>query len=106
MNTPQAIESEKKLLGALLLNSNLIIEINPQLSSKDFHEDEHQEIFDAMKRLYETRGFFDAASIADEMTIDGDYVFNLASQGGSSQNIKAYADIISEESIQRQLMSW
>lgn len=98
-------ESEKALLGALLLDCNKILEINPALNSKDFQEDKHEKIFDAMKRLYKKKSFFDYASVADELTIDRDYLLHLVNESKDA-HVKELSDIIKEHSVKCQLMAW
>ena len=50
---PQDVVAEKSLLGAIMLADNVLPEILTILRPKDFYEERHQVIFDAMMNLYD-----------------------------------------------------
>ncbi len=104
MKFKPAKESEKLLLGALLLDSRLMTDINNKLCARDFHGFQHYTIFESMQRIHRARGMFDPAIIADDMQVDGGYLYELANECPSTANIQAHADIIREKSVQRMLM--
>ncbi|HCU04963.1 MAG TPA: replicative DNA helicase, partial [Coxiellaceae bacterium] len=84
-----------------------------RISSIDFYHHRHRLIFDAMMHLSSKERPLDALTIAEtlksreQLTEIGDesYLFELANNSLSSTNIVAYADIIREKSVFRQLIS-
>lgn len=108
MHVIQSIESEKAILGGLLLDSSAFAQIKSKLCPNDFTLLLHQEIFKAMSNLFKTHEKFDAPMVCEEMGIDDKwekYVYLLANTCASVANIKAYADIVREKSVQRQLVT-
>ena len=102
-------ESEKTVIGGLLLDYTQFEIISEQLCTADFSHKYHQHIFACMKYLYEKRKIFDIPMILDLEPFYGDfplekYMFDLANGCPSVANIKAHADIIREKSVQRQLL--
>ena len=99
MRMPQSIESEKRVLGALLLDSSLLKNISNELCPEDFTKTLHKEIFNQMRKLAIVHKSFDAQIICDALKLNkaGEkYLYELA---------KAYSDIIREKSVQRQLIA-
>ena len=50
---PQDLEAEKSLLGAILISDGALPEILTILKPRDFYEERHQLIFEAMTSLYD-----------------------------------------------------
>jgi replicative DNA helicase len=110
-----AIESEKTVLGGLLLDSSKFEEITSQLCPNDFSLDIHGLIFETMQTIYAKRKVFDIPMILDEMVSkENDFqhldqsleflLLELSNECPSVANIKSHADIIREKSVQRQLI--
>ena len=102
-----AIESEKAVLGGLLLDPSLCGQITKQLCPLDFDLSFHQEIFESIRELLTKHNRFDIPMIIDDLSISGDhqkYLYELANECASTKNIKAHADIVREKSVQRQLL--
>lgn len=104
-----AIESEATLLGALILDSKLFVNIKDKLCEADFYADRHQRLFNAMKVLFEKHGGFDASMLVDQVDYEDSEdigrIYDLANNCCSTANIQAHADIIREKSVQRQLLA-
>jgi len=45
---PQNIEAEQSVLGAILLDKEVLTSVIEIISSEDFYRDDHKEIFDAI----------------------------------------------------------
>lgn len=102
-----AIESEKTVLGALLIDNTLFVGLNQQLCSDDFYLPFHKELFKSMCYLLSKNKRFDAPMIIDDLKVSKEhqpYLYELESCCISTKNIKAHADIIREKSVQRQLI--
>ena len=48
---PQAVEVEEAVLGALMLERDAYVTVADFIDSKSFYKEEHQKIFDAIKKL-------------------------------------------------------
>lgn len=99
-----AMESEKTVLGALLLEPALFTEIESKLCPADFRYSTHQKIFDTMWKIHRKRNTFDVAMICNELRGETDYIYQLANDCCSTANVKAHADILREKSVQMQLV--
>lgn len=96
-------ESEKTLLGALLLDSSCFDTIKDMICEADFFSDAHAKVYGAIREVHAARGTFDIAMVSDHGTINAAYLYSLAQDCCSTANIKSHADIIREKSVQRQL---
>jgi len=108
MRVIQSIESEKAIIGGLLLDSTSFTKINKQLCPNDFTLSFHQDIFKVMCELMVQHKCFDAPMVCDALGLNKQsekYIYELANCTASTANIKAYADIVREKSVQRQLVS-
>ncbi len=102
-----AVESEKTVLGAILLDNNLLRVIADQLCPNDFAFEFHQLLFDRMIKMFNKHHAVDVAMLVDTLKIgdeDRAYIYRLAAECPSIANVKAHADIIREKSVQRQLL--
>lgn len=107
MRIKPAYESEKAILGCLLLSPEMFMDAVRGVCGVDFFMPEHQEIFFAMSELYETHQCFDVHMLVDHLPETKDfenYLLMLANECCSTRNLKAHIDIIREKSVQRQLV--
>lgn len=104
VNITPATESEKTLLGALLLDSSCYLTIKDMLCGADFSCDAHSKVFEAIREVFNTRETFDIAMICDHGGINHAYLYQLAQDCCSTANVLAHAQIIREKSVQRQLV--
>lgn len=111
---PHSLEAEQAVLGALMLDHRAWDEIADRISASDFYRADHQAIFEAISTLVSRSQPFDALTICEVLKstnqlsslISGEaYLYELAQNTPSAANIKAYADIVRERSILRQLIS-
>ena len=65
---PQSIEAEQGVLGAILLDNDVLHDVVPILKADDFWRDDHQIIFRAIRDLYDAGKPVDAIILADELT--------------------------------------
>jgi replicative DNA helicase len=104
MKFKPATESEKVVLGALILEPELFPIVDDILCSPDFHYPVHQEIYQCMAILRLKYGTFDIAMILDNLETDAAYLYELGNECPSTRNIEAHATIIREKSVQKKLM--
>lgn len=110
---PQSIEAEQAVLGGLLINEYAWEAIGDQIVEKDFYRHDHGQIFAAIKSLAEKNSPFDLVTVSEWLEIQGclediggmAYLASLAKETPSAFNIKAYAGIVRERSVMRQLIN-
>lgn len=82
------------------------------LQPQDFYKKEHQQIFDAMKRLRILRRNIDIVTLSDQLTKDDqleyiggqDYLFELSTVLLSTASCGEYAQIVKEKSVLRSIL--
>lgn len=109
---PQSVEAEQAVLGGLMLINQAWDQVADRLTEEDFYRRDHQLIFRAIATLREKDQPCDAVTLGEFLethAISEDvggaaYVISLANSTPSAANISAYADIVREKSIMRQLI--
>ena len=110
---PHSIEAEQSVIGGLLLDNTAWEKIADKLTTGDFYRHDHRLIFEAVRALEEKNQPFDAVTMSeyleshDQLQEAGGlaYLGRLAKDTPSAANIIAYADIVREHSILRQLIA-
>ncbi len=109
---PQSIEAEQSVLGGLLLDSRTFDSIADRINAPDFYRREHRLIFSAIAGLCQENSPVDVVTVSEWLEKNADleavgglaYLGSLANNTPSAANIAAYADIVRERSIMRQLV--
>ncbi|NNM58367.1 MAG: replicative DNA helicase [Legionellales bacterium] len=109
---PQALEAEQSVLGSLMIDNNAWESIVDRIEEKDFYHREHRLIFKAIAFLEQKSQPFDVVTLTETLKLLGEleniggelYLFELSRNTPSAGNIKAYADIVHERSVLRQLI--
>jgi replicative DNA helicase len=112
---PHSIEAEQAVLGGLMLDNRAWDKIASKISELDFYQADHRTLFRIIGQLANRDNVFDAVTVANALkgqtrvgAGEGDlsiYVYELANNTPSVANIVAYAEIVRERSILRQLIS-
>jgi len=110
---PHSIEAEQAVIGGLLLDNRAWEKIADKITSDDFYREEHRLLFGAIGNLEAKNQPFDAVTLSELLTNTGQleqvgglaYIGRLAKETPSAANITAYADIVRERSILRQLIA-
>src|SRR4051812_1050774 len=109
---PSSAESERVILGAILLDNQLISQAIEKLSVDDFYSPLHRRIFKAMTSLFERSERIDPILIGEELKKDG----SIDSMGGIAtitnltyglphfSDIFDYAKVVKDKSIVRNLI--
>ncbi len=108
---PHSIQAEQSLLGGLLLNNRAWDEIADLVSEADFYRRDHRMIFNASRQLIERGDPCDVITLSEWLESQGQlndtgglaYLGTLAKDTPSAANIRAYAKIVRENSVLRQL---
>ena len=109
---PQSVEAEQAVLGGLMLAPDAFDRIADQLTDGDFYRRDHQLIYRAIRELAEKNKPFDAVTLGEwfesqglsEQVAGGAYLIELASTTPSAANIVAYAEIVRDKAVLRQLI--
>lgn len=110
---PHSIEAEQSVLGGLLLENSAWDKVADVVMEHDFYRQDHRLIFRSIAVLAEKDEPLDVITLSawlkdrDELENAGGlaYLGTLAKDTPSAANIKAYADIVREKSVLRQLIS-
>ena len=109
---PQDLDAEKSLLGAIILSNDVLPEVLTILKAKDFYDERHAVIFEAIVDLYDKHSPIDLLTLTDELKrkkqlkqIGGAaYLAELSNYVPVSSHAKAYADIVEKMSVRRRLI--
>ena len=110
---PHSIEAEQSVLGALMLDNNAWDKIADIVNEDDFYRRDHRLIFHAIAQLVEQQSPSDVVTLSEwldkrkELDKAGGlaYLGQLAKNTPSAANVVAYAQIVRERSVLRQLIS-
>ncbi len=110
---PYSQEAEQSVLGALMLDNRAWDRVADRITSEDFYRADHRLIFQIMQHLVERHKPLDVLTIADALKSRNEleaaggeaYLYQLAKNTPSAANITAYADIVRERSVLRQLIA-
>ena len=109
---PHSLEAEQAVLGGLMLDNRAWEQVADRLTEEDFYRRDHRLLFRAMKTLAEASQPIDVVTLSeclreqDQLDEAGGlaYLGALARDTPSAANIRAYADIVRERSVLRQLI--
>ena len=109
---PYSLEAEQAVLGGLILDNSAWEKVADKINEDDFHLFNHRLIFRAINELVDKREVFDVLTLSDLLRQKSEiedtnilaYLGTLANDIPSTSNIKAYADIVREKSVFRQLV--
>jgi replicative DNA helicase len=109
---PHSAEAEQAIIGGLMLENQVWEKIESKLCETDFYRSEHRILFRAIFELSSKGQPFDVVTLLDNLKSNQSldeaggeaYLFELANNTPSIANVTAYADIVREKSVQRQLI--
>lgn len=110
---PQALQLEEAVLGALMLDTEAFSIVSDILKPESFYADQHQLIYKAIVRLFESSNPVDLLTVTESLKKAGDldaagggyYMVELTHRVASAANIEYHARILQQKSIQRQIIS-
>lgn len=110
---PHSIEAEQSVLGGLMLDNRAWDQIADRVREADFYRFDHRLIYRVMAKLSEQNKPLDVLTVSESLreineleNAGGEvYLFELANNTPSVANITAYADIVRERSVLRQLIA-
>lgn len=110
---PQSLPLEEAILGALMLDREVVTIICDLLPIEAFYPNAHQLIYKAIMRLHERQNPVDILTVTEELRKSGDlesaggshYLVELTNRVASAANVEYHARIILQKYIQRQLIT-
>ncbi len=110
---PHSVEAEQAVLGGLMLVNDTFDSVAELISERDFHHPENALIFATMRSLAEREQPFDFVTLSETLESNGQleeiggaaYLLDLAHNTPSAANILAYAQIVLERSVVRQIIT-
>ena len=110
--TPQALDLEESILGALLLEKDALAEVIGLLRPDSFYDDRHQAIYEAVLGLFSASLPVDVRTVINQLRKDGRlekvggpaYVAQLTNGVASAAHIVTHAHIVLEYALRRQMI--
>lgn len=110
---PQDIVAEQSLLGAIIINNDVLPEVLTIIRPNDFYEERHRIIFQAILDLYDHHKPIDLLTLTSELKTQkklneigkASYLAELSNFVPAASHAKAYAEIIERTSVRRRLIT-
>jgi replicative DNA helicase len=110
---PHSIEAEQAVLGSLLLDTSAWDQVADMVRTHDFYRPDHGLIFDAITVLATEGKPCDVITVSEQLQKLGEldnagglaYLGTLARDTPTAANVRAYAELVRERSLLRQLIS-
>ena len=110
---PQNIEAEEAVLGAILVNPDVITKVVETLKPESFYKPAHKYVYEAMLQLFNSNERIDIVSVSDVLsymsrleTIGGRaFINDLSYKTITTSNIEYYARIVQEKAVKRSLIN-
>jgi len=109
---PQNIDAEMSLLGAVLIDEEVLSDISEHVTVRDFYDKRHSAIYDAMMRLFEKHKPVDLLTLTEELkkkseldVVGGSaYLSELTNYVPTAAHAEAYAELVSQKAVRRRLI--
>lgn len=109
---PHSIQAEQSVLGGLMLDNQTWDTVADRIGEEDFYRRDHKLIFRAIAELAEHQDPFDVITLSEWLDSQGElenagglaYLGTLVKDTPSAANILAYANIVRDRSVLRQLI--
>ncbi|EHB4604283.1 replicative DNA helicase [Escherichia coli] len=110
---PNSLSAEQAVLGGLMLDNSRWDEVADRIVADDFYTNAHREIFSEMERLLSHGKPIDLITLAEALEQNGKleraggfaYLAEMSKNTPSAANICAYADIVRERAVVREMIS-
>lgn len=109
---PQNVDAEMSLLGAVLIDEEVLADITEHVKADDFYDKRHGAIYGAMMRLYEKHKPVDLLTLTDELNrkselelIGGSaYLTDLTNYVPTAAHAGSYAEMVAQKAVRRRLI--
>ena len=109
---PHSVEAEQAVIGGLLIDPQAWDQVGDVIAADDFYRPDHKLIFGALATLASSGKPADVVTVSEQLQRAGQieqaggmgYVAGLARDTATAANVRAYAAIVRERSLLRQLV--
>jgi len=109
---PYSLEAEQAVLGGLMIDNATWDQVSDVVMQADFYRADHRLIYEAIFDLAEENNPYDVVTLSEWLDSRNElnnvgglsYLGSLAKNTPTAANIKAYAKIVRERSVMRQLI--
>ena len=109
---PHSVDAEQAVLGGVLIDNGAWDRIADVVTGAHFYRSDHRAVFEAASKLCEEGRPCDAVTVAERLDRDGllessgglAYLADLAQSTPNAANIVAYAEIVRERAVLRDLI--
>ena len=109
---PQAIDIEEAVLGAMMVNTDIVDQVMDILKPEAFYDIKNRAIFQAMCELFNERSPIDMLTVVEKMKQKGTLgevggparLAALTQKVGTGANVEYYVRILQQKTIQRSLI--
>ena len=109
---PHSDDAERSVLGAAMLDEDVLLDILTMLVPEDFYKEAHREIFDAIRSVNRSGSAVDIVTVSEELqkrkTLEMSggraYVASLPAEVPTVSNAADYAAIVKDKSVLRRLI--
>lgn len=109
---PQSPDSERAVLGAIVINNHAFYRVVGMIDTDDFYKDTHRTIFTTMRRMAENSQEIETLTLKEELAKHGQleqaggvaYLSSLIDSTPDVANVERYAQIVKEKSVLRRLI--
>ena len=109
---PHSLEAEQSVLGGLMIDNERWDNVSERVTAEDFYSRPHRTIFMQMQRLLELGKPIDLITLSEALEQNSElenvggfaYLAELSKNTPSAANINAYADIVRERAVVRDMI--
>lgn len=111
---PQAPDVEKAVLGAMMIDKDVYLEVSSLLRPESFYEPRNQMVYEAIQQLSREESPVDVLTVTDMLGKMGKldevggpgYIADLSSRVATSANIEYHANVVAEKYLSRQMIQY
>ena len=111
---PKAVEVEKAVLGACIIEQDAFAMVSDFLKPSSFYDSKHQHIFQAIQSLAAANAPIDVVTVTDQLQKQGAledaggaaYVAELSRMMLSAAHLEYHARIVADKAMARELISY
>lgn len=109
---PQAVDLEKAVLGAIMVDAEALPKVIDLLSPDSFYQPAHKQIYTAIQQLYAASSPIDILTVKDRVSRNGAlelvggafYITDLTTGVASSANIETHAMLVQQAFLGREMI--
>lgn len=109
---PQNLDAEKSLIGAVLIDEEVLADVTEHVKPGDFYDKNHAMIYQAMMRLFEKHKPVDLLTLTEELKKKGEldvvggsaFLTELTNYVPTAAHAAAYAEMVSQKAVRRRLI--